>query len=467
MPKLFSSRYNRETLTQEISDLKLAIENDNNKLNEYKKELSDIEKSISSLESDKERLLVSKKPVDESLKILDINTVNNKLERLKQEGTAKKNKLKVCEDEFKTVENIDFSDDEYETLILEDKRLAIEQSEIRNEIKNLKQINDNLKNSEYCQLCKRKFEDIDNSKTIEENNSKIDELIKKGVENKALIDEIEKKKEKMLEIKALFKKKNDLSVLIPKITVDISNLRIEYKDTQKQLDDYNRNKDIIDINNSIDINVNNLTIRLRTERSRKDSLFQIIEACKNEVSVYCNTIKEKEKLITTIELEEKLVKNWKIYLEMIGKNGISKMVLRNTLPLINAELSRLLNGVCDFTVEIVVTEKNDVMFYLIKDGVKSDLNSGSGFERTASALALRAVLGNISTMPRPNFIVFDEILGKVARENYDNMKLLYDKILKNYNCIIQISHLDEIKDWHDIIVTITKESNVSRICVKK
>lgn len=467
MPKLFSSKYNRETLTQEISDLKLAIENDNNKLNEYKKELSDIEKSISSLESDKERLLVSKKPVDESLKILDINTVNNKLERLKQEGTAKKNKLKVCEDEFKTVENIDFSDDEYETLILEDKRLAIEQSEIRNEIKNLKQINDNLKNSEYCQLCKRKFEDIDNSKTIEENNSKIDELIKKGVENKALIDEIEKKKEKMLEIKSLFKKKNDLSVLIPKITVDISNLRIEYKDTQKQLDDYNRNKDIIDINNSIDINVNNLTIRLRTERSRKDSLFQIIEACKNEVSVYSNTIKEKEKLITTIELEEKLVKNWKIYLEMIGKNGISKMVLRNTLPLINAELSRLLNGVCDFTVEIVVTEKNDVMFYLIKDGVKSDLNSGSGFERTASALALRAVLGNISTMPRPNFIVFDEILGKVARENYDNMKLLYDKILKNYNCIIQISHLDEIKDWHDIIVTITKESNVSRICVKK
>ena len=230
---------------------------------------------------------------------------------------------------------------------------------------------------------------------------------------------------------------------------------------------YEKNKDIIDINNSIDINVNNLTIRLRTERSRKDSLFQIIEACKNEVSVYSNTIKEKEKLITTIELEEKLVKNWKIYLEMIGKNGISKMVLRNTLPLINAELSRLLNGVCDFTVEIVVTEKNDVMFYLIKDGVKSDLNSGSGFERTASALALRAVLGNISTMPRPNFIVFDEILGKVARENYDNMKLLYDKILKNYNCIIQISHLDEIKDWHDTIITITKESNVSRICVKK
>lgn len=466
-PKLFSSKYNRETLIQEISDLKLAIENDNSKLNDSKKELLAIEKSISLLEEDKERLFMTKKPVDENLILIDIHTVTKKLESLTREGLLKKEKLKKCEEELEPIKDIVFSDDEYEIVILNDKNLAIDQSEIKNEIKNLKQINDNLKNSEYCQLCKRKFEDVDNSKTIEENNTKIEVLIKKGLENKKLIDELEVKKEELLKVREIFKHKNDLSVLIPKITVDISNLRNEYKDIQKQLDDYNRNKDIIDINNSIDININNLNIRLKTERYTKDSIFQKIEALKNEISVYSNTIKDKEKLIKTIEDEEKLVRNWKIYLDMIGKNGISKMVLRNTLPLINAELSRLLNGVCNFDVEIVVTEKNDVMFFLIKDGVKSDLNSGSGFEKTAASLALRAVLGNISTIPRPDFIVFDELLGKVARENYDNMKLLYDKILKNYNCIIQISHLDEIVDWHDIIVTVKKESNISKLYVKE
>ena len=80
---------------------------------------------------------------------------------------------------------------------------------------------------------------------------------------------------------------------------------------------------------------------------------------------------------------------------MVGKNGISKMVLRKTLPIINARLAQLLSDVCDFDVEVAINNKNDVMFNLIKDGVVSDLSSGSGFERTCASLALRLVLGQI------------------------------------------------------------------------
>jgi DNA repair exonuclease SbcCD ATPase subunit len=150
---------------------------------------------------------------------------------------------------------------------------------------------------------------------------------------------------------------------------------------------------------------------------------------------------------------------------MIGKNGISKMVLRKTLPLINAQIARLLNSICDFDVEVCVNEKNDVMFYLIKDGVRSDLTSGSGFERTAASLALRTVLANISTLPKMNCIIFDEILGRVSKENYDNMRTLYEKILENYDYIVQISHLEEIKDWHNTIITVKKDINVSKLAV--
>ena len=148
---------------------------------------------------------------------------------------------------------------------------------------------------------------------------------------------------------------------------------------------------------------------------------------------------------------------------MVGKNGISKMVLRKTLPIINAQITNLLCDVCDFNVEITITDKNDIMFYLVKDGIKSDLTSGSGFERTAAALALRTVLGNISSLPKINFLIADEVMGRVAKENYDNMKTLYEKMLVNYDFIIQISHLDEIKDWHNHIVTVTKTNNVSKI----
>ena len=109
------------------------------------------------------------------------------------------------------------------------------------------------------------------------------------------------------------------------------------------------------------------------------------------------------------------------------------------------------------------TEKSDIMFYLLKDGVKSDLTSASGFERTASALALRTVLGNISTLPRCNYIIFDEIWGRVAKENFDNVKTLVDKIAESYDAIIQISHLSEIVDWHDTHIVVRKENNISKL----
>jgi DNA repair exonuclease SbcCD ATPase subunit len=168
-------------------------------------------------------------------------------------------------------------------------------------------------------------------------------------------------------------------------------------------------------------------------------------------------------LIEKIKEENKLIRHWKIYLDMIGKNGISKMVLRKTLPIINANLARLLNDVCDFSVEVAINEKNDVNFYLIKDNIKSDLSSGSGFEKTASALALRAVLANMSTLPKINLLIIDEVLGRVAKENYDNMRTLFEKIMENYDAIIQISHLNEIKDWHEKHIVVSKENNVSKI----
>ena len=148
---------------------------------------------------------------------------------------------------------------------------------------------------------------------------------------------------------------------------------------------------------------------------------------------------------------------------MVGKNGISKLVLRNALPLINGELTRLLNGICDFTVEVDIDDRNDVAFYLVHDGVKSNLASGSGFEQTIASLALRSVLGRISSFSKPSFIVFDEILGGVSDENYDQVKTLFDKIAKDYHTVFQISHLKQLTDWHKHFIVIRKENNISKI----
>ena len=163
-----------------------------------------------------------------------------------------------------------------------------------------------------------------------------------------------------------------------------------------------------------------------------------------------------------ISEERKTERYWKLYLQMIGKDGIGKMVLRNTLPIINSELNRLLGDVTDFRVEVVMNEKNDVDFLLIRDNIITRLSAASGLEKTQSALALRVVLGKMSKLSRPPFILLDEVLGTVAKENYDDMKKLYDKIVSYYNFVLHICHID--LDWYDgNIITVTKTNNISYI----
>jgi DNA repair exonuclease SbcCD ATPase subunit len=144
---------------------------------------------------------------------------------------------------------------------------------------------------------------------------------------------------------------------------------------------------------------------------------------------------------------------------MIGKNGISKMVLREALPIINGRISQMLDGVCDFDIEVLINNKNEITFNIIQDGVVSDVNSGSGFEKTVTALVLRSVISEISTIPKMNFIIFDEILGRVASENHDKIKLLYDRSVKYYDFVFHITHNESVLDWHNQIVTVVRKEN--------
>jgi DNA repair exonuclease SbcCD ATPase subunit len=148
---------------------------------------------------------------------------------------------------------------------------------------------------------------------------------------------------------------------------------------------------------------------------------------------------------------------------MIGKNGISKLVLSSVVPIINHELNRLLDEVCDFEIQLEMNDKNEVDFLLIKNDVIKKLKSGSGLETTLASLALRSVLGRVSTLPKPNTIVFDEVLGKVANINLDQVKIFFDKIKKMYEIIFLISHNPIVQDWADKIITIEKNNDISSL----
>lgn len=462
-----SNIYNSQDLLEEINTINLATSVLREEIGKYTSEIDKLDKEYEQLDTERTNLLQAKSIIDDNVLKIDIVTLKESMNRCKNQGISKKTEKDNAENQLKELGNVDFSINSYNELIELQKSKMIELNTLRNDFKHNKEQIKSLQSGEFCPTCGRKYENIDNSSKINVLQTKNNELTKIGKVLTKELEEIDVKIKQMNSDSEKYKIKTRLETLIPSLEASIVNLRAQYKEYNQKLIDYQSNKEAIDRNNKLDISINNIRVKLQNNRNTRDTNTSMINTNKARIEQNEQNIKDRLVLIESIKEEQKIEKNWKIYLDMVGKNGISKMVLRKTLPIINAQIARLLNGVCDFDVIIEITERNDVMFYLLKDNVKSDLTSGSGFEKTAAALAIRAVLGNISTLPKCNIFVVDEILGRVAKENYENMRTLYEKILENFDAIIQISHLEEIKDWHSTIITVKKENNISKIVVNK
>jgi len=460
-PSLLSNKYNIEDLNNEITTIATNINDILERNSVIHNKINNITKEINKLERKKEKLLLSKQNIDNELLKIDITTLNRSIEDVTALGKRKKEELDAVVKEIDYIGDIDFSIEDYDNIISKTNDMNVDKSVMAEKYKLLSMSINELKNSEYCPTCGRKFDNIDNSKKISEIEAELETIKNKGIELKKQIDSNNSLIESMKVKREQYYRKGNLTVQKSAYELNIEQLRNRLIELRNTLKEYNKNSDAIDANNKLDIDIANVDILLNNKREEKTLNEKYIINNESTISLYKEEISRREDIINEINKEVELVKNWKIYLDMVGKNGISKMVLRKTLPIINARLSQLLNDVCDFDVEVRMNDKNEVSFNIIKDGVLSDLSGGSGFEKTASSLALRAVLADISTIPKSSFILFDEILGRVDEENYDNMHNLFNKILTGYDFIISVNHIKECKDWFNKIINVTKKDNIS------
>jgi DNA repair exonuclease SbcCD ATPase subunit len=317
-----------------------------------------------------------------------------------------------------------------------------------------------------CQSCNRKLDDVDNSEHINKHKLEISEITKVLASLGKDMTEITEELVSLNAIKANVDIKNRLELDKDRLEVEIGGLRNQIVSKKNDLKKYNLNLEAIEHNKRVDIAVSKVKTDLAVLEHSKDDTITKIERVTSDIKSHRDGIVNKTKLIETIKKEEEIDRIFKIYIDLVGKKGISKLVLRSVLPIINSEVQRLLEDVTDFDVEIFIDDKNDVQFLINKDDTSKLLKSGSGLEKTASSLALRAVLGKMSTLPMPNFITFDEVLGKVAAENIEKLKTLFDKIKDMYDIVFLITHNDLVKDWADNVLTVNKPANISKLTLK-
>ena len=206
-------------------------------------------------------------------------------------------------------------------------------------------------------------------------------------------------------------------------------------------------------------------LRLDELETQKSNINNTISNNKFSITTIDEKIENNKKLIIRIKEEEEKEKIYKIYLELFGKNGISKMIMKTMMPLINSELQRLMEDSSYFKLEIRISDKNEVEFMMIDNGtgIEKLMVSGSGFERTIAALALRSVLSKICSLPKPNVIVFDEVFGKISNDNLEMVAEFFIKIKEYFDKIFVITHNPLVNQWSDSVVKIKKENNVSKV----
>ena len=462
-----SNTYNVPTLTEEIEQHHKNLGELKESELKFREELINEKDKQNKFNEEKIGLVEKKDKIDVEILTLNPSKLEKEIETITETGKGYKADVKEYVNKINEIGVIEFDEDRDHQLGKDKVTLSSAIAVTSADIDRLEKAVADLVAGGICQSCNRKLDDVDNTEHINKHNIDIQVLMNKlGVDTKKLKD-VNTEIESLSKIKEQVNSKNKLELSRDKLLVELDSLRIKLKSKNDDLKKYNDNLASIKKNEEIDIEISDISTKIKVCEYQKEELSKSVQKTVSDIENNNSQIQVKEKLIETINKESEVEKVFKIYIEMVGKKGISKLVLRSVLPIINSELQRLLDEVTDFDVEIFIDDKNEVKFSLIKDEVEKPLKSGSGFELTSASIALRCVLGKMSTLPMPNFIVFDEVLGRVANTNIESMKPLFDKIKDMFDIVFFISHNELIKDWADNIVTVVKDSNnISSINIK-
>lgn len=469
-PTLLSNKYNKATLELEISDMRAVMKDNEEQSKKAETSLEERNKELTELNVKKFQKMSEKKEVKESLIKTDVATVENNIVQINEKLSIERAKFTTQKEEYATIKDATFDVEEYKKLQEEKIEIVSKNGGIKQEIAIHKNNIEHIKKlieEKICPNCGQLVDVSTQNSVIDAEQAEINRLIAQGVENKKKIDEIDAKIETLEENREKVNKLNRLKLSITALHTKIDNYKLQIEALNKTKQEIETNRDNILHNNKIDNDIRLIDESIKTITNVKEGFIRSIQSWKDENARYDKDIKVREDLIVKLTEEEKVIRSWNIYKELIGKNGILKIVLKRALPIINNEVATLLNGLVDFDVILSISDDNKVCIDLVHDGVAMSVGrAASGYEETMASLALRSALATVSSFAKPNLLVLDEIFGATGSSHYDDIRELLNRIMKNHDFVIDITHNEMITDWHNQIIEVVKENNISKLTVK-
>ena len=457
---MISNIYNIESLKEEIEIAKIDIEQENLNILKYVDELSDVNSRIEKGQGYRDDL-IRKKHIGLDDELLRINPDSMK-DEIKEYGS----KIGVTLKELTSINVVEpskyYHEDEHdqikEKLSTEKVNEGTMSSKKEDIIEELKTFEDGLE-CQYCGI-------VLAQSTYTEKRKKELEDINIGISRSTLkLKELSLQEQSFVNLKKDFDTYERNKLIKEKFEIQLETLELKKGSLEEKLKRFKEVQIKLEENKKIDETILKADMRLDVLTVERDGVNTKISDSKNNIKNRNSKIDENKSFIIRIKDEEKKLRLYKIYLELFGKKGITKMIMRSMTPVINSELQRLLIDSAEFKLEVRISEKDEVEFWMIDNntGIEKLMSSGSGYERSIASLALRAVLSKVCSLPKPNIVVFDEVFGKISNENLEMVSQFFQKIKEYFEKIFVITHNPLVSQWADSVVKINKDNNVSNV----
>ena len=456
---MISNIYNTESLKQENDTLKDKNKELQTLIDESDVKLSEINDRLKKGQDYRDNLLKSKVNVDREIALLNPENTQNEIKQyefqVNKNITDRDNVKVVAPSEYYHEDKHDKVKDEYNKSF---KQMV----EVESKIKSIEELKSSVEGGIKCEHCGI---DLMMASITQSKIAELDGYILQKDQIYTTMQVLTSTEQTFVRLKKDFDEYEKNKLIFEKYQATIESIESKKLLLEDKLKRYDEVQDIILNNNNIDSLIVKADMRLNELKTELTTVERAISNANFETTTNNNKVIKNLELIDTIKEEQIKEGKYKTYLELFGKNGIAKKIMKNMMPLINSELQRLLQDSCYFRLEVRISEKNEVEFWMIDNNTQIEklMVSGSGYEKTIASLALRAVLSKVCSLPKPNIVVFDEVFGKISNDNLEMVYEFFIKIKEYFENILVITHNPLISQWADNTIKVKKVDNVSKI----
>ena len=457
---MLSNVYNTEQLKGDNETYETSVGTLKTDIETLKEELNQIDENLTKGKDYRDDMLKKKHTnIDNDIAQTNPDKVSEEIksfERQKNDVIGKLNELQV-------VEPSSFYYEDKHDKVKEEYNEAFKQKvEVDTKIKSIEELKSSVDGGIKCEHCGI---DLMMASITQSKIAELDGYIKHKDEILGLMQVLTGKEQAFTQLKKEFDEYEKNKLIKEKYDLSIEGFDLKIENLKQKLVKYSELQDKIKENEKIETLLLKAGIRIEELERDKTSKNTSINNNTYQITSLEEKIKNNLSMIIKIQEESEKEKLYKIYLEAFGKNGISKIIMKTMMPLINSELQRLMEDSSYFKLEVRISDKNEVEFMMVDNGtgVEKLMVSGSGYEKTIASLALRSVLSKICSLPKPNIIVFDEVFGKISNDNLEMVSEFFVKIKEYFEKIFVITHNPMVNQWADTVVKIRKEDNISQV----